>query len=66
MTLEQIRNTEKEWLTPGDVAPVLQCDPNTLRWQAHHDPAKLGFAVTVLGSRVKISRRSFLSFLGNE
>ncbi len=64
MTLDQIRTSEKLWLTPCDVAPVLQCDPNLIRWQAHNDPDKLGFPVTVLRSRVKINRVKFLEFLG--
>ena len=64
MTLDQIRTSEKLWLTPCDVAPVLQCDPNLIRWQAHNDPAKLGFPVSVLKTRVKISRKSFLQFMG--
>ena len=64
MTLEQIKASDKFWLTAVDIAPVLHCDPNLIRWQAHNDPAKLGFPVTVLRSRVKISRKSFLEFMG--
>ena len=64
MTLEQIKASDKAWLTAVDIAPVLHCDPNLIRWQAHNDPAKLGFPVTVLRSREKISRRAFLEFMG--
>ena len=64
MTLEQIKASDKSWLTAVDIAPVLHCDPNLIRWQAHNDPAKLGIPVTVLRSRVKISRKSFLEFMG--
>ena len=64
MTLEQIRKSDKLWLTPCDIAPVMKCDPNLIRWQAHNDPAKLGFPVTVLKSRVKINRKCFLEYLG--
>ena len=64
MTLEQIKASDKIWLTAADIAPVLQCDPNLIRWQAHNDPAKLGFPVSVLKTRVKISRKSFLQFMG--
>ena len=64
MTLEQIKTSDKVFLTPGDIAPVLRCDPHTLRMQAHADPAKLGFPVTVMGSRIKINRKAFLEYLG--
>ena len=64
MTLEEIRASEAVWLTPADIAPVLECDPNVIRRQAQDDPSKLGFPVTVLCSRVKVHRRGFLAFLG--
>ena len=64
MTLEQIKASDKSWLTAVDIAPVLHCDPNLIRWQAHNDPAKLGFPVLVLGCRVKINRKTFLQYLG--
>ena len=64
MTLAEIKVSSAVWLTPADIAPVLECDPQTIRLQAQDDPAKLGFPVTVLGSRVKIHRKGFLRFLG--
>lgn len=64
MTLEEIRASEEVWLTPADIAPVLECDPQIIRRQAQDDPSKLGFPVTVLCSRVKVHRRGFLAFLG--
>jgi len=35
-----------------------------IRYQAHEDPSKLGFPVTVAGSRIYIPRRSFNQFFG--
>lgn len=64
MTIEEMKNSDKIWLTPAEIAPVVQSDPNLIRWQAHNDPAKLGFPVTVLGCRVKINRKTFLQYLG--
>lgn len=64
MTLLQMRESEKTFLTPGDVADVLETDPNTIRAQAQDDPSKLGFPVIVLCSRVKIPRLPFLKFIG--
>jgi hypothetical protein len=63
MTLDEIRNSTKEVLTPAEVAEVLGCDPQDIRVAAKHRPDMLGFHVCVLGSRVKIPRRAFLNWL---
>ena len=64
MTIEEIKESGERWLTATDVAPVLECDPNLIRRQAQDDSSKLGFAVVVMCSRVKINRKRFLEFLG--
>ena len=64
MTVQEMQNSPERWLTPADVAEVLECDPNVIRRQAQEDPSKLGFAVVVLCSRVKINRKRFLEFIG--
>lgn len=63
MTIEEIQNSPNRWLTPADVAEVLECDPNVIRRQAQDDPSKLGFPVVVLCSRIKINRKGFLEFI---
>ena len=64
MTVEEIKASPERWLTAEQIAPVLECDPNSIRRQAQADPSKLGFPVTVVGSRVKVVRTKFLEFLG--
>ena len=64
MTLEEIKESPSVWLTPAEIAPVLECDPNVIRRQAQTNPELLGFPVVVLCSRVKILRKGFLEFLG--
>lgn len=64
MTLTEIINSTKETLTPGDVAPVLNCDPHSIRVQARDCPERLGFPVVRVGSRTKIPRQQFLRFMG--
>lgn len=64
MTLKEMRESNKVFLTCKDVSEVLESDPNTIRAQAHDDPKKLGFNVIVLCSYVKIPRRPFLKFIG--
>lgn len=63
MTLEEIRASTKEVLTPGDVAPVMRCDPQSIRVWARQRPDLLGFPVVVMGSRVKIPRLAFLRYM---
>lgn len=58
-----MQNSPNRWLTPADVAEVLETDANTISRQAQDDPSKLGFAVVVLCSRVKINRKGFLKFI---
>ena len=62
MTIEDIKKMDKEILTPCDVAPVLGCDPNLIRYQAKQDINKLGFPASLLGTRIKIPRRAFIAW----
>lgn len=64
MTIEDIKASDKVMLTPADVAPVLGCDAQDIRVAAKLAPERLGFSVSVIGTRVKIPRASFLKFLG--
>ena len=61
-TLDDIRALSKETLIPADVAGVLGCDPYMINVQAKIDAAKLGFPVSVMGSRVKIPRLAFIAW----
>ena len=64
MTIEQIRSSDKLWLTPEDISEVLDCNPHSIRVQAHEDQTKLGFPVVVIGTRTRIPRIPFLDFWG--
>ena len=64
MTIEEIRQSDKLLLTPADIAPVLGCDPQLIRVQAHTAPERLGFPVVVVGTRTKIPRIPFIEFFG--
>ena len=63
MTLQEIESSGKDVLTACDVAEVLRCDPQAVRWYAKHKPASLGFPVIVMRNRVKIPRLAFLEFM---
>lgn len=62
MTIEDIKKIDKEILTPCDVAPLLNCDPNLIRWQAKQDVKQLGFPASKMGSRVKIPKQGFINW----
>ena len=62
MTIEDIKKMDKEILTPGDIAPVLGCDPNCIRFQAKQDIKQLGFPASKIGTRIKIPRKAFINW----
>ena len=66
MTIQDIKNMDKEILTPGDIAPVLGCDPNVIRRQAVQDIKQLGFPASKIGSRIKIPRKAFIAWFENK
>lgn len=63
MTLDDVRNMNKETLTPAIVAEVLGCNPQTIRLTARMAPERLGFPTIVMGSRVLIPKQAFLQFM---
>jgi len=63
MTIDTLRTSTAVYLTAADVAPILHCDPQQLRAQAHRDPRALGFPVITVGRRVRIPRAPFLRYL---
>lgn len=64
MTIPEMIQSDKVFLTSKDVAPLLQCDPYDINLQAHEDQTKLGFQTIVIGRVVKIPRIPFLRFIG--
>lgn len=66
MTLKEIKASNKEFLTASDIAPVIQCNPQSLRNQAKRDASKLGFPVTIINNRILFPRVAFLHYIGEE
>ena len=66
MTLNEIRNYQKEFLTPAQIAPILGCDPQNVRVAARQRPDLLGFPVSVIGTRTRIPRKPFLDYVMGE
>ena len=63
MTFDEIMACQKEILTPAEIAPLLGADPQDIRVAAKQCPERLGFHVSVIGSRVKIPRRAFIRWI---
>lgn len=64
MTVEELKESDKVFLTPAEIAPVLRSDPQTVRVMARQRPDLLGFDFTFTGNRMKIPRLAFLRWLG--
>lgn len=63
MTLKDIRAMDKDFLTPAEVAGVLNCSPQLIRHQAANNPMLLGFHFCKVGNRIKIPRESFIKWM---
>lgn len=64
MTIEEIKKTDKMFLTPSDISGVLGSNPQTIRVTARQRPDLIGFEFTFAGNRMKIARIPFLRFMG--
>lgn len=63
MTLEELKEMDRETITPAIAAAVIGCDPQAIRVAAHTEPESLGFPVIPIKSRTKIPRRAFIRFM---
>ena len=63
MTFSEIESSEKDFLTPSDVAPVMGCMPYSLNVQAKEDITKLGFPASLVGTRLLIPRLGFIRWV---
>jgi len=62
VTLDDIKAMTEDWITPAVAASAMKMDPGRLIEYARKD--ELPFAVRISGSRVLISRKSFLKAYG--
>lgn len=63
MTLDDLKTMTKEFLTPREVAQVLQCTPFNINVAVKTNPAALGFPTIKIGNRVKVPRMAFIRFM---
>lgn len=63
MTLKDIKQMEKDIITPAEAAQVVGCDPQLIRLEAREKPENLGFPVIIVRSRIKIPRMAFIKYM---
>lgn len=62
--IQSIVDSDKVFLTPADVAPILGMDPHSIRLIARQRPELLKFEFILSGNRTKIPRIPFLRYIG--
>lgn len=62
--IQAIVDSDKVFLTPADVAPILGMDPHSIRLTARQRPELLKFEFIISGNRTKIPRIPFLRYIG--
>ena len=62
MTYAELKQSDKEVLTPSDVAELLGVMPNSINRQAKEDVRQLGFPACLIGTRVRIPRIGFINW----
>lgn len=62
--IQAIVDSDKYFLTPADVAPILGMDPHSIRLTARQRPELLKFEFILSGNRTKIPRIPFLRHIG--
>jgi len=62
--IQAIVDSDKVFLTPADVAPILGMDPHSIRLIARQRPELLKFEFIISGNRTKIPRIPFLRYIG--
>lgn len=60
-TLDEVRRSNKPFLIPDDIAPILGCHPQAIREEARD--RGLPFPFILIGNRTKIPRLPFIEFM---
>lgn len=64
--IRHIKEKDDLYLTPQEIAPVLDADPNTLLLTARERPGQLMIPHTFVGKRLIFPKRAFIEFMGIE
>lgn len=62
MTIAEIENLDRDFLTVAEVAGCIRCDPQLIRDEASREPKYLGFPIAKVGHSFKIPKEGFLNW----
>lgn len=62
MTLKEIENLDRDFLTVAEVAGCIHCEPQLIRDEASKSPKYLGFPISKVGHSYKIPKEGFLNW----
>ena len=62
MTIAEIENLDRDFLTVPEVAECIHCEPQLIRDEASKNPKYLGFPITKIGRSYKIPREGFVNW----
>lgn len=63
LTLEEIKDSEKDFLTVEEISGFLHHNPQHVRHQIKVDKDSLGFPIIIVNHRIKIPRQAFIRFI---
>lgn len=63
MSIEELLQSNKDFLTPVEVSKILHSDPQVIRTTARQAPHLIGYPYTFIGNRMKIPRLGFIAWL---
>lgn len=63
MTWQEIKTSDKLFLTADDVSEVLKCDPQTLRLAVKENRELVGFPCSIIGKTLRIPRPAFIRWV---
>ena len=63
MTIQEMKKSDKIFLTAADVSEVLGCDPQTLRLAVREKKELVGFNCSMIGKTLRIPRLAFIKWI---
>ena len=63
MTWQEMKQSDKMFLTADDVSEVLNCDPQTLRLAVKEKKELVGFNCSMIGKTLRIPRQAFIKWV---
>lgn len=63
MTWQELKESDKLFVTADDVSEVLNCDPQTLRLAVRERKDLVGFPCSMIGKTLRIPRQAFIKWV---